>query len=163
MSRKSARGKPGLPRDKSPDMRKEYLKYVARHDASSTADTDYFASVQGKDSTKSTPTLGYDVGDAGGRPGVSWRVRPLLPKWAAVATVSIAAVGLLAGGIWMVASMKSDITENRVKIDSIEASAKMNQDFVRREVDRLERLIEKSASEAKAFLETQTRRGGVRR
>ena len=156
MSRKSARGKGDLPRGKTPGMRKDYMRQIARQDASSTADTDYFAAMQGKDSTYSRPSLEVSSEDLSGPP--PWYTRPLMPRWASVAMVYIAALGLLGGAIWFVASMKSDITENRERLRSLERSEASFQESVRHEIERLEKSAEKTLSEVRALFQGQSRR-----
>ena len=160
MSRKHGRGKAGLPREKTAGMRKDYFKQIARVDASDTVDSQFFVSAAGEDSTVSRPSVEAAAGVAMHPTFSSLLRRPLMPKWASWATVIIAAIALLAGGIWAVASMKSDIAENRERILSAEKSADLREASFQRELERLGKLIEKSASDVRVLLQAGSKRGG---
>jgi hypothetical protein len=159
MSRKHARGKAGLPREKTAGMRKDYFRQIARVDASDTVDSQFFVSAAGEDSTVSRPSVEAAPG-VGMPPGFSSLLRrPLMPKWASYGVVIMGAITLLAGGIWAVASMKSDIAENRERIRSVEKSADLREASFQRELERLGRLIEKTASNVQALLQAGSKRG----
>ncbi len=144
MSRRHARGKAGLPREKTAGMRKDYFKQIARVDASDTVDSQFFVSAAGEDSTVSRPSVETGAGDVRIPSVISLLRRPLMPKWASYATVIIAALALLGGAIWVVASMKTEIAENRERIRSVEKSGDLRDASFRRDLERLERLIEKT-------------------
>ena len=158
MSSKRDRAKRrGVPRDKTPGMKKEYLRQIGSVEASGTAGADSFVTMHGMDSTNSRPSLeaGVEAPESSVPPPRDGR--PLMPRWASIATVCLTAIGIIGGALWFVASMKSDITENRERIRSLERSYSSLQDLIRHEVGRLERSFEQRFSEIIAIFQGQPR------
>jgi hypothetical protein len=153
MTREEQRKKrKGLPREKTPDQRRQYIQNMARVDATATAELGLGSASQMMESTISTPSTETDLE----APIVSATKRtvsrPLMAGWPAYITAGATVLGIVAAAVLYIASMKTDIATNATMLKNLEKSQDSLREMLRSEITRIEVSFEKKLATAITYL-----------
>lgn len=144
------RGKP--PRQKTPEQRRQYVRQIGSRETSGTADMGFEIPVA-DDSTASIPSIVEEVpvgAGVRGNGGSSWWGG--MTAAATLIASGVAAVGMLGGAILYITNMKSEIAANTAAIKSLEKSQENLEAGLRREIDRVENVLERRLGDLLTYL-----------